>query len=255
MNYNYKERKIFKPSKYKVDHKHYFDRVRGEAQMRQVVTVNGHHVMFGVEGPIILPEGKFWSISAEVEGGHWGKHWILITPDLPTILKKKKCFIRLDSGCISGVLGDITCDCMEQLRVAQLEALKKRGIIIHIPDQDGRGHGEFKMANQRLMDHCKMDTISVAERFYGSREKIDIRTFDEAAIILKALGFPKGYKFDLGTKNPKKVQALLRAGFVVDAHEIAINGKSRLLNKNLKAKHQFFEKEKIYASNQERQVF
>jgi len=70
---------------------------------------------------------------------------------------------------------------MEQFKTSQREALKKQGIIIYIPNQDGRGHGsEFKMANQRLMNDCRMDTIAVAERFYRSHDKIDIRTFDEA---------------------------------------------------------------------------
>ncbi|HPC30505.1 MAG TPA: hypothetical protein P5083_00820 [Candidatus Paceibacterota bacterium] len=241
----YKKKKVYKPSKLKPNHKHYFDKVRDEVFTRQVVKVDNHNVIFGVEGPIILSEGKFWSISAEVENGRWGKHWIMVAPDLPTVLKRKSCFLRIDSGCLSGVLGDRTCDCIEQLKVSQIEALKKQGVIIYIPKQDGRGYGsEFKMANQRIMNDCKMDTIIVAEHFYENYDKIDIRTFDEAVIILKAIGFPKGYKFNLGTKNPRKVQALLEGGYIIKAHEISIKNKGPFLENNFKAKYKFFEKEK-----------
>jgi len=225
-------------------------KVRAESLTRRVVKINNRNIIFGVEGPIILSEGKFWSISAEVENGRWGKHWIMVAPDLPIILRRKSCFLRIDSGCLSGILGDITCDCMEQFKTSQREALKKQGIIIYIPNQDGRGHGsEFKMANQRLMNDCRMDTIAVAERFYRSHDKIDIRTFDEAVIILQALGFPRGYKFYLGTKNPRKVQALLEGGYVVEDHEISTKKEAKFLKINLKAKYKFLRRKEKYETN------
>lgn len=209
--------------------------------------------MFGVEGPIVFEVGKFWYVSAEVKGGKWGRHHILISPNLKVLIKRKKSFIRLDSGCLSGVLGDITCDCLGQLRIAQGIALHNGGIIIHIPAHDGRGWQEYKMAHQRIMNETGLDTITVAKEFCDGEDKIDIRTFDEAATILKALGFPEGYKFNLGTKNPKKVRALLEAGFVVDAHGVSVDHKSRFLRRNLKAKHKFFVKqEQKYARNQKR---
>lgn len=215
--------------------------VKREADERQMVDVDSHTIMFGAEGPVIFKTGKFWTISAEVEYGKWGRHYVMVSPNLKTLIEKGECFIRLDSGCMSGVLGDITCDCLEQLRVAQEEALKRGGIIIHIPDQDGRGWGnDYKMANQRIMHETKMDTISVAKEFYGGESKIDVRTFEESALILKALGFPQGYKFDLGTKNPKKMNALTRAGFDVVSHAVKVNGMSKHLIKNLKAKDEFF---------------
>ncbi len=218
----------------------YINAMRKEANQRQVINVDGKKVIFGVEGVIILKSGVFWSITAYVKGGKWGVHHILISPNLKNVIEKNECFIRLDSGCLSGILGDTTCDCMEQLRVAQEEALKKGGVIVHIPDQDGRGWREYKMANQRIMHETKLDTITVAEKFYGSKGRIDQRTFEESALILKALGFPKDYKFDLGTKNPKKVNAMLEAGFNVSTHAIEVNGKSKHATKNLRAKYEFF---------------
>ncbi len=227
--------------------------IRREAHLRKFVEIDGRLVIFGVEGPIILPNGKFWSISAEVKDGLWGKHHIMVSPNLESLINKKQSFLRLDSGCFSGmVLGDITCDCLEQLRKAQSIILEKGGIIIHIPSHDGRGWQEYKMAHQRIMDETKLDTITVAAKFYGSENKIDTRTFNESALILKALGFPKKYSFDLGTRNPKKVKALLKAGFNIAAQSIEIDGISKILEKNLQAKYKFFnnqKKGKVYARN------
>ena len=102
---------VSKPTKEGVEN--FVAQIKKESLGRQVVEVDGHKVIFGVEGPIILKEGKFWSISAHIENGRWGTHYILVSPNLQTLSTSKECFIRLDSGCISGVLGDITCDCME----------------------------------------------------------------------------------------------------------------------------------------------
>lgn len=230
----------------------FINNVRGESLLRKIVKIDDSQVIFGIEGPVVLQNGKFWYISAEVKDGKWGKHHILVSPNLKSIIKRGKSFIRLDSGCLSGVLGDITCDCLEQLRVAQEIALMKGGIIIHIPDQDGRGWQESKMAHQRIMHETSLDTITIATKFYGNKDLIDIRTFDESVLILKALGFPKNYKFELGTKNPIKINALLKAGFNILTTPIKVSGKLGSLIKNLKAKDKFFKhhtKEKSHAGN------
>ena len=233
----------YTPSNLKIS-KNFIRNVKKEASERQVVEIDGKKVIFGVEGPILLKNGIFWSISAYVENGRWGKHYILIFPDLKTLIERDGTFIRLNSGCMSSLFGDITCDCLEQLRIAEKIILKKGGIIIYIPDQDGRGwHEECKMANQRIMNETGLDTITAATKFYG-KENIDIRTFDEAIMILKALGFPLKYRFNLGTKNPRKVNALKKAGFEISSQAIDINGKSKHLAKNLKAKYKFFDNHK-----------
>src|SRR3989344_3687193 len=89
----------------------FINNIAKESSLRKVVEIDGNMVIFGVEGPIILPNGRFWYISAEVKNGKWGKHHILISPNLGDIIERGQSFIRLDSGCLSGVLGDITCDC------------------------------------------------------------------------------------------------------------------------------------------------
>lgn len=230
--------------------------IREESLSRKMIKIANKMVVFGVEGPIVLPNGRFWSVSAEVKDGLWGKHYILMSPNLESVIKKKQSFLRLDSGCFSGmVLGDTTCDCLNQFRRAQDIVLKRGGIIVHIPDHDGRGWGDYKMANQRIMDECDIDTIQTAKAFYGNEELIDIRTYDEAVLILRALGFPIGFKFDLGTKNPKKNNALVKAGFVVSSMPIEVDRPSVRISKNLKAKYKYWQsvkKGEEYESSEKR---
>jgi len=236
----------YQPSKYSIDKykdsSRFISLIKKEALSRQVVQVDNNKVIFGVEGPVILPSGKFWSVSAYVENGIWGKHYILVSPNLDKLIKNKKTFLRLDSGCVSGmILGDKTCDCLQQLRKAQEIALDKGGIIIHIPKHDGRGWQEYKMANQRIMDECQLDTISAALNFYGNENIIDRRSFTEAAIILRAMGFEVGYKFNLGTKNSKKSEDLEKYGFVVYSKPVEIECTNEEIIKNLKAKYKYWD--------------
>lgn len=243
---NYHSQNKYKPSRCRFGLFENFDSfvkyVREESLSRKIIKVGDKIVVFGVEGPIIFSNGKFWSVSAEVKDGVWGKHHILITPDLDILIKRKQSFLRLDSGCLSGmVFGDTTCDCLKQLRSAQSIALEHGGIIIHIPSHDGRGWQDYKMANQRIMNECGVNTINAAVAFYGNKEMLDCRTYDEAATILKALGFPLSYKFNLGTKNPKKINALVDAGFAVSSTPLEIRKPSKNLSKNLEAKYKYWQ--------------
>ena len=254
----YYRKNKYQPSNIKIklheDVNYFIDKVRQESYMRQIIIVDNKIVVFGVEGSIILPNGKFWYISAEVQNGKWGKHHIITSPGIEKLILKRESFLRLDSGCLSGMIfGDVTCDCLNQLRRAQNIILKRGGIIIHIPGHDGRGLQEYKMANQRIMYETKLDTITVAKKFYEDHRLIDIRTYDESILILKALGFKKGYRFNLGTKNPNKINTLIKEGFKVDNREIDVKKKNGMVAKNLKAKHLFWEGEN-YERNQERQM-
>lgn len=60
------------------------------------------------------------------------------------------------------------------------------------------------MAEKRLFNELNMPYAKAAKAFYKKDELIDIRTYDECAIILKALGF-KNHTFKMATNNPKKV--------------------------------------------------
>lgn len=201
----------------------YIGRLKEESAKYQFVEVTeeddkkNEYVSFGNEAPIILKGGVLESIPAKVVDGNWGVHHLMAYPDFETLLKSDVIPVRIDSGCFSGmVLGDITCDCLEQLRNFQKQIIEGGlGLIIEIPKHDGRGWGEFKMANQKIMHELKLDTIDTAQKFYGHKDNIDIRTYDEAGTILRGLGFKLGQKFILGTANPFKVKGMEDNGFVI----------------------------------------
>ncbi len=197
------------------------------------------YVSFGVAGPIETPHGTFELIPAEVIGGQWATHYFLFYPSLVACLTADENFIRLDSGCTSGqVFSDVTCDCREQLHLAMQECTaNKTGIIVSIPAHDGRGWGEFKMANQLLMSEYGLDTVAAARLFYGDEQAIDQRTYTEAVLMLRTFGFGHSQSFKLATNNPRKVGAFQALGMKVTSVQPVVSKSSNAhVMRNLKAK-------------------
>jgi GTP cyclohydrolase II len=233
-----KEHSFFEPKR------KFIERIKIESKISQIVKVlfwgKTYQVDFGVESPIVTPFGNFQMIPARVTLGHWGRHYFMFYPNLKTLLKRKKTFLRIDSGCFCGmVLGDITCDCLEQLRISQKACVANRGgIVIEIPGQDGRGWGEdFKMANQRIMNDLRMTTAETARIFYGSDEQTDIRTYDECAIILRAFGFGEKHCFEMATNNPKKIEGIRKMGLkIADVKSVLVENPNSILKRNLESK-------------------
>lgn len=218
-------------------------RIRKHAARYQFVPVifncENHYVAFGIAGPIITKFGRFMLVPAQVVGGRWGIHYFIFSPDFNAVIRHKELFIRLDSGCISGqIFGDITCDCREQFEIAlQKCAEKVAGIVVHIPGHDGRGWTQFKPANQFLMDKCEVDTVRAARLFYGDERDIDQRTYIEAIIILRALGFNERHMFNMATNNPRKIGAFIALGMnVKNTQSIVAKNLNPLLMRNLRAK-------------------
>jgi GTP cyclohydrolase II len=89
------------------------------------------------------------------------------------------------------------------------------GIIIHMPEHDGRGWGEYKLSNQKIMGELNLDTVTAARMFYGDDNSTDLRTYNEAAIILRSLGLGLDHCFDLATNNPQKIDAFKKLGMNV----------------------------------------
>jgi len=206
---------------------------------RIIFNRESHYVAFGVSGPLLTSAGRFTLIPAQVVNGRWGLHHFLFYPDIETVLKQRELFVRLDSGCTSGQLfDDITCDCREQLSMAMDSCAKDGyGVIIHMPQHDGRGWGEYKMANQQLMVDYDLDTVVAAELFYGSLEDVDQRTYTEAVTILKAFGFGNEHLFRIGTNNPRKVGAFTSFGMQLKTFEpMVIKDRNPIIKRNLAAK-------------------
>jgi GTP cyclohydrolase II len=117
--------------------------------------------------------------------------------------------VRVHSACLTGdLLGSLRCDCGEQLRRAVERLAATGGVLLYL-DQEGRGIGlANKLRAYRLQDQG-LDTFEADRRlgFCG-----DLRDFAPAAAMLDALGIRR---VQLLTNNPRKIEALRRAGIEV----------------------------------------
>jgi len=117
---------------------------------------------------------------------------------------------RLHSECMTGdIFGSSRCDCGEQLQasLALLQA-EKIGVLIYLR-QEGRGIGLTNKIRAYALQERGYDTME-ANRMLGFPP--DMRTYEEAALILADLGVSK---VRLLTNNPAKVAALNRLGIEV----------------------------------------
>lgn len=124
---------------------------------------------------------------------------------------------RIHSECLTGeALGSRRCDCGEQLDQA-LEAIaaEGRGVLVYLR-QEGRGIGLFnKVRAYRLQDQGA-DTVEANVRLGFPA---DARDYAAAVEIFEWLGIDR---VRLMTNNPRKIRALVEAGFeIVERVEIA----------------------------------
>ncbi len=116
--------------------------------------------------------------------------------------------VRIHSRCDYGeALHSLDCDCSGQLAKAMAKIARERvGVLVYL-DQEGRGHGlEIKGRALQLKDHFHWDTEKAFRRM---KLKSDIREYDDAVRILNSLGVRSAR---ILTNNPKKIEALERAG-------------------------------------------
>ena len=119
---------------------------------------------------------------------------------------------RLHSECLTGdALGSLRCDCGTQLREAAREiAAEGRGVLVYATDQEGRGIGLVNKLRAYMLQEDGADTVEANCRLGFPP---DARTYDSAASCLDLLGVRS---VRLLTNNPKKVEALTRAGIDVE---------------------------------------
>lgn len=163
-------------------------------------------------------------------------------PKNDTILfkKEKPVFLRIDSGCCTGqIFFDKTCECREQLHHTLSEISKNEdgGLLIHIPQQDGRGKGiSFKLATLYLQNKLGLNTVEAAAVL---SPQVDERTYESIVGILKFLKIDNSYVINLATNNPQKHSSLESNHFQVDAKPIQIDATEHTL-KHLIAKQTLF---------------
>ncbi|KPL55282.1 hypothetical protein ABB55_26125 [Prosthecomicrobium hirschii] len=122
--------------------------------------------------------------------------------------------VRLHSACLTGDLfGSLKCDCGDQLRntVARFHEIGG-GVLLYL-DQEGRGIGIANKMRAYRLQETGFDTID-ADAQLGFRD--DERDYSEAARMLQLLGYSR---VALHSNNPRKLEALRRAGLTVVSRE------------------------------------
>lgn len=189
--------------------------------------------------------GPFWQFDFIVND-RWKKYSVLIRGDLSISLTPKfnnpeKILLRIDSGCESGQkFGDITCDCKDQLMFAMKEIAKtNEGIVINIPNQDGRGMGNpFKLATLSLQEYLHLTTVESAS-ILTNAGPIDKRTYGGVIAILRFLRV--SHKCEIGligvmTNNPYKLTVFKENNYRAVAQVPTVITPTRYTRRHLESK-------------------
>lgn len=117
--------------------------------------------------------------------------------------------VRIHSECITGdVFGSCRCDCGEQLQQSLDLIAAEGGILIYLR-QEGRGIGLLNKLKAYNLQEQGLDTVDANLKLGFPA---DNRDYAVAYQMLKALGVDA---LRLLTNNPKKIEALLHYGLVV----------------------------------------
>ncbi len=194
-------------------------------------------------GPLETPFGNVWMMRFSINDT-WKEYNVILKNDnfdvkkiQPNFNSKEPLMLRTDSGCATGQLFlDKTCECREQLHQVLQEICKNPngGMIIHIPNQDGRGKGlAFKLATLYLQKELGLDTIQAASMIDNP---IDDRTYGGVVAILKFIGIkPEETRVNFATNNPHKIRAMVENGYQIIPHEVHIK-ETEATRRHLKAK-------------------
>jgi GTP cyclohydrolase II len=208
--------------------------------------IDGHQSYYHITrtgvGILETVYGNFYLLDFEVDDV-WKHYYVLIKGTLgddfmPTFERQDLLNVRIDSGCATGQLFvDQTCDCKEQLMLAMTKINEVgEGIIICIPAQDGRGMGlAFKLATLSLQHDLGINTVESAN-LMSENSIIDVRTYQGAIGILDFLGIDRKTKICLATNNPKKVDAFITNGYIVEHMVPVIIQPNEHTKKHLEAK-------------------
>ncbi|MFB6433992.1 GTP cyclohydrolase II [Bacillus thuringiensis] len=123
--------------------------------------------------------------------------------------------IRMHSICHTGdIFGSKRCDCGFQLKQSlQMITEHGSGALFYLANHEGRGIGLFSKAMTYLLQENGLDTVE-ANLNLGFED--DVRNYDDTIEVLKAL---RSKPVKLITNNPKKLEALQKAGLNVTSRE------------------------------------
>lgn len=123
--------------------------------------------------------------------------------------------IRMHSICHTGdIFGSKRCDCGFQLKQSMKMIVEHgNGALFYLANHEGRGIGLFSKAMAYVLQENNFDTVEANESL-GFVD--DARDYNDAIEVLKAL---RVKPVTLMTNNPKKLDALKRAGLEVSGRE------------------------------------
>ena len=125
--------------------------------------------------------------------------------------------MRVQSACYtSEIFRSTDCDCHQQLHASLEEIHKKGGLVIYML-ADGRGAGLLtKVRGLALGETEGLDTFDAYVRLGAP---VDPRDYGRVVEVLKAL---KINSIQLLTNNPRKIDAILEAGIIVERVSLEI---------------------------------
>lgn len=124
--------------------------------------------------------------------------------------------VRIHSKCLTGdALHSLKCDCGFQLDETLQRISEYGGVLLYL-DQEGRGIGLLNKLKAYELQEEGYDTVE-ANRQLGFEP--DERRFDAAAQMLRDLGLDR---VRLLTNNPRKIEALERFDFDVEATPLEV---------------------------------
>lgn len=123
--------------------------------------------------------------------------------------------IRMHSICHTGdIFGSKRCDCGFQLKQSMKMIVNHgTGALFYLANHEGRGIGLFSKAMAYVLQENGFDTVEANE---GLGFVDDARNYGDAIQVLKAL---RSKPVTLMTNNPKKLDALKKAGLEVSGRE------------------------------------
>ncbi len=126
--------------------------------------------------------------------------------------------VRIHSECFTGdVLHSQRCDCGEQLELAiSLIQNHGSGYIIYLRDHEGRGIGLAEKIKAYILQEQGLDTVDANVQLGHA---IDARNWSDATAIATSLGLDK---IILLTNNPRKIEAMVGAGFDVEQRHLMV---------------------------------
>jgi 3,4-dihydroxy 2-butanone 4-phosphate synthase / GTP cyclohydrolase II len=197
-------------------------------------------------GIIETPFGEFWEYYFEIND-QWRRYNVIVKANTlddmlnPAFQNTERLVLRIDSGCETGQLfGDMTCECHEQLLLA-MKTLADigEGMIINIPQQDGRGMTlGFKLSTLLLQKKLNLNTVESASML-APGGIIDVRTYAGIIAIMKFFGIPTTCDINLASNNPKKALVFAENGYRVTDRVPIIIPPTEYTRHHLAAKQEF----------------